>query len=182
MVLCHWYHGAPCVAGANQLKSFFLNTENSKSKSFFLQYKIIRINAHYCLKDWTEVNVCLNGKIQSPKYVKMSCAGLPSNIQPLHNKHARIGRCTKPVWERVDPVDGGEVILHSLALNIIHVHIISLEMVEPIVILFYYCSQFISVPCFLITRWNHPSIIVWVVFNEGWGEYKAAEVNQSDIW
>jgi len=24
-------------------------------------------------------------------------AGLPSNIQPLYNKHARIGRCTKPV-------------------------------------------------------------------------------------
>ena len=34
---------------------------------------------------------------------------------------------------------------------------------------------------FFLTRWNHPSIIVWVVFNEGWGEYKAAEVNQSDI-
>ena len=59
MVLCHWYHGAPCVAGANQLKSFFLNTENSKSKSFFLQYQIIRIIAYYCLKDWTEVRECM---------------------------------------------------------------------------------------------------------------------------
>ena len=158
MVLCHWYHGAPCVAGANQLKSFFLNTENSKSKSFFLQYQIIRIIAYYCLKDWTEVNVCLNGKIQSPKYVKMSCPGLPSNIQPLHHEHARIGRCAKPFWERVGSVDGGEVILHSLALNL-----------HPFNV-------------FFLTRGNHPSIIVWVVFNEGWGEYKAAEVDQSDIW
>ena len=54
-------------------------------------------------------------------------------------------------------MDGGEVILHSLALNLHPFHV------------------------FFLTRGNHPSIIVWVVFNEGWGEYKAAEVNQSDI-
>ena len=78
-------------------------------------------------------------------------------------------------------MDGGEVILHSLALNIIHVHIISLEMVEPIVILPIIALNLHPFHVFFLTRLNHPSIIVWVVFNEGWGEYKAAEVNQSDI-
>ena len=28
----------------------------------------------------------------------------------------------------------------------------------------------------IITKKNHPSIVVWVPFNEGWGQYKTSEI------
>ena len=43
MVLRHWYHGAPCVAGADQLKSFFSMRKTQNQSRFFSYITALKI-------------------------------------------------------------------------------------------------------------------------------------------
>ena len=72
------------------------------------------------------------------------------------------------------------LLLLILLLSLFH---ISFHQVQPPN---YHCLFFCGFGCYCLSfhwfRFNHPSIIVWVVFNEGWGEYKAAEVSLKKLF